>query len=401
MVNCSRFIACAIAMCLAARVLANPVELPQFDDEVKKELSALQQSTQQQVDFVMNSGDLEWARDLEKQAHKAAVESIEPSKKEPVHPLGEGRRKLIFVSWSMGEHEIKELLKEYNGESDVGLLFRGIPDGVKMVDALAKVQKLSLDTKSSVSVLLDPVAFQKHAISVVPAVVIEDGDDVKAVAKGTSSVARVEESLKSGKGGDLGFVGPSLEIAERDLIEVMKEKAAKLDPEELKQKAMARYWKGQKMFDLPHAEEDRTRRLDPTVTVQQDMIAPDGTVIHRAGDKINPLSIRPFTQRMLVIDPSVPEQVSLAREQIETYGKSQTVTLILSSVDVEAGWDDLQRIQGAVSAPAYLLKSDVKDRFAIERTPSIVTADGQSFFIKEVYVGRGHVNDQASDTVDP
>ncbi|HBO1620026.1 TPA: hypothetical protein L4F62_006594, partial [Pseudomonas aeruginosa] len=80
---------------------------------------------------------------------------------------------------------------------------------------------------------------------------------------------------------------------------------------------------------------------------------------------------------------------------------TQTVTLILSSVDIEAGWDDLQRIQGAVSAPAYLLKSDVKDRFAIERTPSIVTADGQSFFIKEVYVGRGHVNDQASDTVDP
>lgn len=401
MVNFGRLVACMIAVCLAAKVPANPVELPQFDDEVKQELSALQKSTQQQVNFVLDSGDLEWARDLEKQAHKAALSRIEPTKKEPAHPLGEGRRKLIFVSWSMGEHEIKELLKEYNGETDVGLLFRGIPDGAKMVDALARVQKLSLDTKSSVSVLLDPVAFQKYSITAVPSVVIEEGDDAKAIAKGTSSVSRVEESLKYGKGGDLGFVGPSLEIAERDLIEVMKERAAKLNPEELKQKAIARYWKEQKMFDIPHAEEDRTRRLDPTVTVQQDMVAPDGTVIHRAGDTINPLSIRPFTQRLLVIDPSVPEQVSLAREQIETYGKSQTVTLILASVDVDTGWDDLQRIQGAVSAPAYLLKSDVKDRFAIEKTPSIVTADGQSFYISEVKVGRGQVNDQASDSVDP
>lgn len=401
MVSFVRYALCSIAMCLAAKVLANPVELPKFDDEVKNELTALKQSTQQQVDFVMNSGDLEWAKDLEARAQQVVAESVGAAKREPAHPLGEGRRKLIFVSWSMGDHEIKELLREYNGGTDVGLLFRGIPDGMKMVDALVKIQRLSLDTKSSVSVLLDPVAFQKYAITVVPAVVIEEGDELKAVAKGTSSIERVDEALKSGKGGDLGFVGPSLAIAERDLIEVMKEKAAKLDPEELKRKAMARYWRGQKMFSLPRTVEDRTRRLDPTVTVQEDMITPDGKVIHRAGDRINPLSIRPFSQRMLIIDPSAPEQVSLAREQIKTYGKSQAVTLILSSVDVDAGWDDIQRIQEAVGAPAYLLKSDVLERFAIERTPSIVTADDQSFYIREIYVGRGQVNDQVSDTVNP
>ncbi|HGM7876872.1 TPA: TrbC family F-type conjugative pilus assembly protein [Pseudomonas aeruginosa] len=401
MVTMRPFFIAALALGLACKAAASPVELPQFDDDVKKELSELQQSTQQQVDFVLNSGDMSWAKDLEKQAQDVVAKSAAGAKKEPPHPLGEGMRKLVFVSWSMGDHEIKELLLEYNGDANVGLLFRGIPDEMKMVDALAKMQRLSQQTKSSVSVLLDPVAFQKHGITVVPSVVIENGDELLAKAKGTSSIARIEDALKEGKKGDLGYLGPTLEIAERDLIEQMKEKFASLDPEEMKRKALARFWKGQTMFDLPHAEETRTRRLDPSVTVQQDMVTPDGKVIYRAGDVINPLSIRPFTQRLLIIDPAVLEQVSLAREQMAAFGKSQTVTLILSSVDVEGGWDDLQRIQGAVSAPAYMLKADVKERFAIERTPSIVTADGQSFFIEERYVGRGQVNDQASNTVDP
>lgn len=401
MVKLSLVLVLGLACTVSTRLFANPVELPVFDDAVKKELTALQRSSQHQVDFVLNSGDMEWAKDLEKQSQKLVASSAASTGKEPVHPLGEGLRKLIFVSWSMGENEIKSLLRQYDGQPNVGLLFRGIPDDMKMVDALAKIQKLSLDTKSSASVLLDPVSFQKYAVSVVPVVVIEDGDEPKAIAKGTSSIEAVDVSLKDGKGGDLGFLGPSLPIAERDFIEVMKERAAKLDPEDLKRQAMARFWKGQMMFDLPHAEEDRTRRLDPTITVQEDMIAPDGQVIHRAGDLINPLSIRPFTQRILIIDPSVPEQVSLARDQIQTYGKTQAVTLILTSVDVDDGWGDFERIQGAVGAPAYLLKADVKERFAIEQTPSIVTADNQSFFIKEISVGRGQGNDQTSAAVDP
>lgn len=401
MVSRSLLLLTTLALLVSAYIQASPVELPEFDDALKEEMTALKATTEKQVGFVLNSGDLEWAKSLEAEANKVVQASANADKPEPPHPLGEGIRKLVFVSWTLGETEIKNLLKEYDGEGDVGLLFRGIPKDMRMVDALAKIQRLSLDTKSSVSVLLDPVAFQKYAITAVPAVVIEDGESVLAMAKGTSSIARVEESIRAGKKGDLGFVGPILEIAEPDLIEVMKEKAAALDPEEMKRKAMARFWQGQKMFDLPHAQESRTRRLDPTVTVQQDMVTPEGKLIYRAGDKINPLSIRPFTQRMLIIDPSMPEQVSLAREQIEAYGKSQTVTLILTSVDVEKGWEDFQRIQGALRAPAYLLKSDVKDRFAIERTPSVVTADGQSFFIEEIYVGQGQVNDQASNSVDP
>lgn len=401
MVKLSLVLILGAVLTLPTRLFANPVELPVFDDEVKRELTELKRSSQQQVDFVLKSGDMEWAKDLERQSQQVVASSVDPSQKAPLHPLGEGMRKLIFVSWSMGENEIKSLLRQYDGQSNVGLLFRGIPDGMKMIDALAKLQKLSLNTKSSASVLLDPVSFQKYAVSVVPVVVIEEGDDPKAIAKGTSSIETVEEALKDGKSGDLGFLGPSLPIEERDLIELMRERAAELDPEELKRRAIARFWKGQTMFDLPHAEEDRTRRLDPTITVQEDMIAPDGQLIHRAGDRINPLSIRPFTQRMLIIDPSVPEQVALARDQIQAFGNTQAVTLILTSVNVNSGWDDFERIQGAVGAPAYMLKSDVKERFAIEKTPSIVTADNQSFFIKEISVGRGQGNDQASVTVDP
>jgi len=327
---------------------------------------------------------MDWVRRDEINAvFPGGLDSIEPKKVEPGKSdvISTGENYLIFVSWSMGDAQIREILREYNTAGKVTLKFRGIPDGATMVQALAKIQTMAMETKSDVEVQLDPVAFTDNGVTQVPVVVRRNDDKVVNIARGTTSI----EVFKGKEATfDLGSVGATLDIAERDLIDLMKERLAKLDKEEMKKKAIKRFWANQTFESMEDAQETRLRKLDPSIVVPQEMRAPDGTLIHAAGTRINPLEIRPFNQRLLIIDPAKEWQLTLARGQIEAHGSEQLITIILTSLPRDTGWEELKRVEDLLGQPAYLLKSDVRERFDLQKTPSIVTADKGYFFIQEV-----------------
>jgi conjugal transfer pilus assembly protein TraW len=231
-----------------------------------------------------------------------------------------------------------------------------------------------------VSVEIDPVSFADNGVQLVPFIAKYRDGEVVSVAKGSADT----EIFRSKPGvADLGVVGDQVEIAEKDLIELMKERASKLDFNEMKRRAIGRFWANQNFIELAQAQEDRTRKLDPTIVVPADMRAADGTLIHAEGTRINPLDIRPFNQRLVIIDPSQEWQLSLARDQIDRFGKGQLVTIILTSVEAETGWDQLKSIEDRLDQPAYILTPEVKERFDLEFTPSVVTADASTFLIQE------------------
>ncbi|RJX72633.1 pilus assembly protein [Pseudomonas sp. LS-2] len=364
-------------MLFGQAALASPefVEQEQGAIELfKDDLNKIKTSTDQQVDFVLKTEDLGFAKNT------------------PVTPEGTGqepeasvpRKYQVFVSWSLGEADIKNLLLEYNQDRTVELVFRGIPDGLSLQDSLAKIQRLSLLTKSDTPVLINPVPFEESAIDVVPQVRKVEGKKTIFVVPGTTSISAAEGQFEKFKSVKLPSIGPVLKIAERDLIEVMQERLAKVDFAKLKDKALGRFWTNQTFTDLPPAPSNRTRSLDPTIIVPQEMAGADGTVIHKAGDRINPLDIRPFTQRLVIIDPSIPKQIQFARSQVEKYGRAQNVVVILSEVDRSAGWAGFTDVQDKVGHAVYILKDDVRTRFSIDYTPSVVTADNKKFYIEEI-----------------
>ncbi|MNG16059.1 hypothetical protein D3C84_999400 [compost metagenome] len=110
-------------------------------------------------------------------------------------------------------------------------------------------------------------------------------------------------------------------------------------------------------------------------------------MIHKAGDRINPLSIRPFTQRLVIIDPVDQKQIALAKAEIAKHGNDQNVVVILSRVDRSSGWDGFTSVQDQVDRAVYLLKDDVRTRFSIDFVPSVVTADSSNFYIEEFPAG--------------
>ncbi|KNH45258.1 pilus assembly protein [Pseudomonas lini] len=347
-------------------------------EQFSAELDQIKHQTDSQVDFTLKNEDFAFAKAPAPQAPEASAQ-----------PAIDDRKVIyqIFVSWSLGEQEIKDLLVLYNGNKTVELVFRGIPEGMPFPQALAKLQKLALETKSDTPVLINPVVFTDAAVTTVPQIrKIVEGAPQYIIA-GTTSIEAADKEYGTRKKLGLGSVGPTLDIDERDLIEVLKERLAKVDFAELKEKATKRFWDKQTFVDVPTATTHRVRKLDPTVTVPEDMTAADGSLIHKAGDRINPLSIRPFTQRLVIIDPVDPKQIDLAKAEIAKHGNDQNVVVILSRVDRTSGWEGFTNVQDQVGRAVYLLKDDVRTRFSIDVVPSVVTADSSNFYIEEFPAG--------------
>jgi len=306
----------------------------------------------------------------------------------PDRKVFKGRRTLIFVSRSMSDNELKSILLENAEDPSVQLVVRGFPDGVNTVEAISHLQKLVMDTHSKAGLIIDPPAFKRHNVTEVPVTVLEESEIALLTAKGSSSAQYVTDAYAQGQKGDLGVTGPMVNIAERDLVEVMQERAHKIDFEKLKKSAKDRFWANQKYYELDHVVESRIREIDPTVIVGQNILDPKGNVITAKGTKINPLDIRPFTQRLVIFDGRDKEQVKLAKQEFQDYSQITRVTLILSALETADGWENFQRLQKEIGAPLFLLTPEVLTTFEIEKVPSTVYSDHKKFIVQETKVER-------------
>jgi conjugal transfer pilus assembly protein TraW len=390
-----RALSFAVSLAIGAHAAATPlgiekVQLDSIDPAILQQVEAL---TKQAVETskTVRPEDVKWLEELAEKnrvIERDALAGTEPAQapdSEKKHPLGEGNRTLIFVSWSMGATAIKDIMAEYDGRPATGIVFRGIPEGMKMIDAVTKMHMLTQETQSQVSVLLDPLAFQRHGIEFVPAIVLENEEDKSlAKASGTSSARLVDQAVTDGKpaGTDLGVQGPTSEIIEPDLLQVAKARIEALDTEAMKKRAIERFWHNHPGTPLPPALEPAIRYVDPSVIIPQDILDHSGNVVQKAG-RINPLEMMPFNQKLVVIDPTQPWQVALAKREYQSHGASQVVTVMATQIPAASGWDLFEATENAIDAPLYLLKPDMAQRFQILKVPSVVTAEGLSFKVQE------------------
>lgn len=292
----------------------------------------------------------------------------------------------VFASWSMGESAIIALAQSLKGESNVAIAFRGIPDGMTLAEFMRKLAAIASRADGKVALLIDPPSFQKFQITAVPTILMEREGQRLISVRGVSSKEYLERAFAAGKRGDLGTDGSTRDIAERDLIEVMKERASKLDFAQIKSHATDNFWKRQKFILLPSAPKDEVRSIDPTVTSTVDMRDASGTLLVPAGTSVNPLERMPFTQRVVVFDPSNKKQLDFARGQVITHGTKQRVTLVATSLDATRAADQLEDLHKFLGLTVTILTPEVAERFKIRFTPSVVTADRKLFFVEEMRI---------------
>ena len=338
------------------------------------------------------------------QAHREALERAMPSvdgkqalEANLVPVNGQGEVTLIFVSYSLTDDVILDILRRNAGREATTVVMRGVPDGANLATGLKRMQDLARQVTPEPNIILDPTLFTRFGVKAVPTVVRAKRDiETQKSTPGESRlslIAKVEglhndewllERIGRGETGDLGQQGPIFAIAERDLIEVIKERVLAIDWEAKKQAAINRFWSNRTFIDLPQAREAQVREIDPSVVLTQDMTDSEGNVIRRKGERVNPLSIMPFRSEVLIFNPTRDEEreliaAHLALAKDEPYRKR---IFIATAIEKSRGWDAYQELTEWLDAPLYLLTPEIQTRFHIEETPAVVTADDRVFKVR-------------------
>ena len=297
----------------------------------------------------------------------------------------------IFVSYSLGDNALKAMMKRNAGKADVVFVMRGIPEGMGLGEGIGRMQALASQVEPMPNIIIDPTLFTLFGIKAVPSVVRATPPNESVLNKDAKPtlIAKVEglhndawllDRVSMGHTGDLGQQGPIKAIDEPDMIEMMKKRILAIDWEEKKTQAVKRFWQGQTFDVLPQATEYRVRTLDPSVFVTHDIKDMNGNVIQAAGTTINPLKLRPFNTALVIFNPLRAEEVALVQDKLKTLrGLEKRIQLLVTQMDRKRGWDAYTEITERFDEPIFLLTPEVKARFEIEVTPSLVTADNKSY----------------------
>lgn len=330
----------------------------------------------------------------------------------------------IFVSYSLGDDVMNDILGRHSGRDDVTLIMRGIPQGVSLGEGIKHMQELASQFDPQPNIIIDPTMFSHYEVKTVPSVVrvnvsegflskfnLESRMQGKGQPAHSPLIAKVDglhndewlkqqielEQCSEEKPCQFGQQGQVYQIDEPDMIEEMKKRFAQIDWEKKKNEAMKRYWTNQTFDELPLVEKSVVRVLDPSIHVVADINDANGNPIRRAGEVVNPLEARPFNSVLVIFNPTretemeaVVENVGLLRAK--GYGNfiymATAIDRSKSSEDKTwgPGWGHYEAVCDRLDSHVFMLTSEVKERWDIRATPTFVRADNESkqFIIEEV-----------------
>ena len=128
----------------------------------------------------------------------------------------------------------------------------------------------------------------------------------------------------AGSAKDLGVRGATWPVAEPDLLEAIEARLlgmqrsgemARLE-REARERARERLEEPEPVPGIVPAKEERSRLLDPAVTVAREIRTPDGTLLAAAGTRVNPLERMTLSRDLVFVDGRRGAEIAwaLARE---------------------------------------------------------------------------------------
>jgi conjugal transfer pilus assembly protein TraW len=286
---------------------------------------------------------------------------------------------ILFVSASMGDEGLRRAFLAASDDPDVTLVFRGALPGEKLTQMTRRLGELLKNIDPKPNVAIHPKSFRDHQVTLVPTIV---APATGKIIRGTVRAATFRGRAKDEHETDLGTVGPTSDIIEPDLVELIKERIAEVDVETRARESVASYWQRAPFTDVPKARERRVRRLDPTVTTENDLRDHNGRILAPAGTRINPLAALPFTSRLLIFDGTDPAERQWAKVHIQ---EDRKTILITTRIDRDVGWPAWKGLHRSFGLPVYLLQARIAERFALEAAPTMVEAapDGRTLLVTE------------------
>ncbi|GLW61553.1 type-F conjugative transfer system protein TraW [Hydrogenophilus thermoluteolus] len=183
---------------------------------------------------------------------------------------------------------------------------------------------------------------------------------------------------------DLGVIGPTYEITERDLIEVIKEKFARMEKtgelarmeEEYKRRVIEGIERPRPVPGIRPTEVARTFYIDPTYTLERNVVDEHGRIIYPAGTKINPFDYDRMSKVLLFFDGRDEKQVAFAK-------RFMTESTMPVKPILVAG-EPLKLMREWKQAVFYDQGGALSRRFSITQSPAIVSQEGKMIRVDEI-----------------
>ncbi|MDP3323889.1 MAG: type-F conjugative transfer system protein TraW [Hydrogenophaga sp.] len=185
---------------------------------------------------------------------------------------------------------------------------------------------------------------------------------------------------------DLGVIGPSYEISEPHLLKMIeqrlreKERTGELKrlEEEAKARGVDAVTNPQPVAGIRTTQAARTFYMDPSFTLDRNILDAQGRLLFPAGTRKNPLEIVSLSKHLLFFDARDHRQVNRARELLATYqGKVKPILTGGSYLDLMKSW----RIPVYYDQQGLLTR-----RFGIHQVPALVSQEGQRLRIDELEI---------------
>ncbi|MBL0941404.1 MAG: type-F conjugative transfer system protein TraW [Alphaproteobacteria bacterium] len=188
---------------------------------------------------------------------------------------------------------------------------------------------------------------------------------------------------------NLGVVGQTFAILERDLLDLIESRLKDLDDlgelskhtQKIKAQLAYKIQHPQAGVILPRTQTSKTYTYDPALTVPYDLKDHQGKMFHKAGTKVNPLDLVSLTKELIFFDGNDPEQVSW----VQNYMKGQKpLKLILTQ---GAPFALMEKFEGPLffDQHGYLSK-----KLKLTHVPAIVKQEGKKLMIQEIVIEGSH-----------
>ncbi|MEW6601891.1 MAG: TrbC family F-type conjugative pilus assembly protein [Nitrospirota bacterium] len=286
-------------------------------------------------------------------------------------------RLYYFLSFSMPPESIKQAMLDAvrlgkGNDLQITLVLRGLVNNDLKATFMA-FYDLRQENGMGIEypIELNPDSFTKYAVSRVPNIIFESEEKI-----GRISGAGIRYALSnfSAEIRDYGKQGDTYEIEEEDFIKFLTDRAKSPQVQKKIQNAFRKSMENMyrlRRYDgrFQKAVKDRVYRIDPTVTLTDDLLDHEGNVIFTKGSTFNPADYMTMTGKYIVIDGKDDKQMQLAL-------KGNYRKIILASGDIMA-------LNKKYKTTFYFINDILIDRFQLTHVPAILEQEGRYLRVTE------------------
>ena len=176
---------------------------------------------------------------------------------------------------------------------------------------------------------------------------------------------------------DLGLVGQSYPVKERDALEEVESRAKQVDWQKMTSTAKPEDYRPENLGRLPRAGKASSRLVDMSYTLDADIPDGKGGILYPKGYTFNPLDYVPVTKTIVVVNGEDRDQVAWFVSS--PYAKRIDVMLLTTGGSYSELGKRLHR-------PIFYLTDPIVKRFQLKAVPSVVKQEGRAMKVDEIHV---------------